>query len=350
MQAHDLKTVLLIQAVEETDRSQEVLGGADRLRATRSALDAGQSEKPPTPQPGAPLQVAAEGFLARRAQVLLNKLESRAPVVGHLLAIAQGDLRNDGALIVLSFACAALFGLVAGGRRINLFAPPLLALLTWNLIAYARMLARALQTGRGRGTGPFWFGRLYSRWLRRETDSLLKGSTRFNAPLTPGLKRFTSDWWASAQPLLELRARALLHFCAALAAVGLVAGIYMQALVLHDPAGWGGAFLEDSTARALLAALYGPASALTGIAIPSAQGIGLLRWHDASGGGEASVWAHLIAVTATLYIIVPRLVAALVSAVSRWQLSQALATPPGLVTYARLLLEGASPAREFSVS
>jgi len=341
MQARALRTVLLIQAVEETDRSQQVLPGAERVGATRSALD--DSAPPPEPHPGEPLQEAAEGFLARRAEVLLGRLRSRAPAVGHLLTIADGGSRMVHAMLPLAFVAGLVLALLAG-RRINLFSFPLLALVIWNLFVYGLTLARALGKPGAGWLAQFWFGKLYSRWLRRETDALLVDSTRFNAPLAPGLARFASDWWASAQPLFELRARWLLHLCAALAALGLITGVYFQAFIRHDLAGWSAGSLAATSARTLLIMLYGPASALTGIAIPSVQGLEALRWDGAAGGGVATPWAHLIAVTATLYVIVPRLLAATGYALAGWRLSRRLAAPPGLSTYAQLLLESARPA------
>jgi hypothetical protein len=340
MQARDLQTILLIQAVEETDRSREVLATADRVDATRSVLE--EDGLPPTSSPGAPLPPAAEGFLARRAEVLLGKLRLRAPAVGRLLAISDGSLSHERILLALSFVAGLLLSLLAGRLRINLFAYPLLALLAWNLGAYALLIGRALhKTGDG-WLSEFWFGKVYLRWVRRETDAILTQTSGFNAPLAPGLRRFASTWWASAQPLFELRAKWLLHLCAALAALGLLAGYYYAAGALHHPAGWSGHAVGTSTARGLLTALYGPASAITGIAIPHVEALGMLRWQQ--GGGDATAWVHLMAVTAALYIIVPRLIAALMSTLARRRLSRELAAPATLGSYASRLLESSQAA------
>jgi hypothetical protein len=341
MEASDLQKILLIQAVEETDRSDEVLPSAERLGATRSAL--GAEEPPPAPL-GTPLPPAAEGFLARRAQMLLGRLRARAPAVGRLLAVLDGSTWHERVLLVLAFAAGLLWPLLAGQQRISLFAFPLLALLAWNLCVYGLLIGRALMK---RGDGwlfQFWLGKLYLRWVRQETQAILAQSTRFNVPLATGLTRFAATWWASAQELFELRARWLLHLCAALAGVGLALGYYCAAGALHHPAGWSGQAVGTGTARALLAALYGPASAITGIAIPQADALGDLRWQGGGGGGDAVAWAHLIAVTAALYVIAPRLIAAAASTFARWRRSRALAVPDGLSAYARGLLEGVTAA------
>ena len=56
--------------------------------------------------------------------------------------------------------------------------------------------------------------------------------------------------------------------------------------------------------------LYAPASLLLGTYIPAADDIEKLRWSapSLSGVGEPAIWVHLIAVTAGLYIILPRLI------------------------------------------
>lgn len=338
MQAQDLQTVLLIQAVEETDRSQEVLVPAERLGATRSALSSGPL--PSSPPEAVP--AATEGFLTRRAQMLLARLRARAPAVSRLLALRDGSRHHERLLLGASFLGGLLLALLSGGRRIPLFAYPLLALLLWNLGVYGLLLWRWLGRGGQGWLSQFWLGKLYLRWVRREADVILTQTTRFNAPLAPGLRRFASSWWTSAQSLFELRARGLLHLCAALAAGGLLIGYYSQAGALHHPAGWSGHALGTGTARGLLTALYGPASALTGIAIPSADALGGLRWQGSQGGGDALPWVHLMAVTAALYILVPRLLAALVSLLTRLRRARELPIPEGLSDYTRSLLD--SPA------
>lgn len=338
MQARDLQKILLIQAVEETDRAEQVFPAAERAGATRTAL--GEGAPPPSPEPDAPLAPAAEGFLARRAQVLLSGLRERAPAIGHLLGIVDGSSTHERLLLAASFIGGLLLPFLAARERINLFALPLIALLVWNLAVYALLIGRALRSPPGEGwVSQFWLGKLYLRWVRRKADAILSQSTRFNAPLAPGLNRFASTWWTSAQRLFEMRTHWLLHLCAALAALGLALGYYYAARAMHMPAGWSGRTLGTSTARGLLMALYGPASALTGIPIPPAERLGELRWEQ--GGTHALSWVHLMAVTLALYVIVPRLIAASIAGLSSWRASRKLAAPASLTGYAQGLLRGA---------
>jgi hypothetical protein len=110
-------------------------------------------------------------------------------------------------------------------------------------------------------------------------------------------------------------------------------------LVLRSAAGWeGGDFVSPGSARTLLAVLYGPASLLSGIPIPAADEIERLRLTAASGGGgDAAPWIHLVAWTAGLYIVLPRVFAALSASFGLWRLSRRLVLPSGAVGYVRTL-------------
>jgi hypothetical protein len=338
MHERALRTVLLIQAIEETDRAGDVLPLADRVEATRAVV----GEGPPADiQAEAPLSSASEWLLMRRADLLVQKLRARSPVVDHVLAVAGGFTWLDRVILVLAFVLGVALALLEGSR-ISIFAFPLIVVMAWNLFVYAVLIARALKTPREGSRPSFWFGGVYARWVRSRLDTLLQHSMRFNAPLAPGLRRFVADWWEVAQPLFVLRARRLLHLAAALVALGLVAALYIRGFVLRQPAGWQSTFLGPQSARSLLVALYGPASAFSGIAIPSSEEIGALRWTGPSaGGGAATDWIHLMARTAVLYVVLPRLLAALVSTLALWRLSRWLAIPSGLSGYVRTLLASA---------
>lgn len=393
MQERALRRVLLIQAIEETDRRGEALPLAERAAATRAV--AGRNLSAVETQTEAQLSSATEWFLVRRADLLLRSLRERSPGVDYVLAAAGGATSLDRGMLVLASAVGVLLSFLDGGRGINIFGLPLVALIAWNLLAYVSMLGRRRAAVRGRAkaaaglagvrasstsasdagadfpkspAGPATpgsttpssgtsakvaqgiaiapaslprtslFASCYSRWARSRIDRLLGHSTRFNAPLAPGLRRFAGDWWEVAQPLFAVRARRLLHLSAVMVALGLIVGYYLRGFALRSGAGWVGGDLSPATARMLLTVLYGPASPFSGIPIPSTGEIEKLRLTAASGGGgDATPWLHLIAWTATLYIVLPRLLAALVSSFSLWRLSRRLVLPHGAVGYVRTL-------------
>ena len=330
MKARALRKVLLIQAIEETDRSGEALPLAERIEATRAVI--GKNPPDLQAQAEAPLSSATEWVLVRRAETLLSLLRERSPGIDHVLAIAGGAISFDRSLLLMAFALGVLLSFLDGHPGINILAPPLVGLVIWNALVLLFMLAR--------GSASSWPAGLYSRWARGHFQRLLIHSTRFNAPLAPGLRRFAGDWWEVAQPLFAARGRRLLHLCAVLVALGLAVGYYFRAYLLFSlfsHAGWAaGNLLGPTTAHAVLILLYGPAALLAGITLPTTEGIAELRWTVGShGGGDATVWVHLIAWTAFLYIMLPRLLAVLISTFGLWRLSRQLPLPPGIATYVR---------------
>jgi hypothetical protein len=353
MQDQAVRKVLLVQAIEEADRAGEALPLAERTEATRTAI--GNNPPPAGSEAEAPLSSATEWFLMRRADVLLSSLRMRSPGVDHVLEIAGGASSLDRGMLGLAFLAGAALSLVDGGGGINIFAPPLLALIVWNLLSYVWMLGPgrrrqsavvASSSGSVAAARPArsWFGDFYARWVRRRIDRLLGHSTRFNAPLASGLRRFIGDWWDIAQPLFYARARRLLHLSAVSLALGLVTAYYLRAFMLRSAAGWDGSrAIGPETAHALLRALYGPASLLSGIRIPPTEEIAKLRWSAPSlaGVGEPAIWVHLIAVTACLYVVLPRLLALCWSTLSLWRLSRQFVLPSSVIGYVRTLFAAA---------
>ena len=372
MQERALRKVLLIQAIEETDRRGEALPLAERTEATRAV--AGNNMSAVETQPEAQLSSATEWFLLRRADLLLRSLRERSPGIDYVLTVAGGATSLDRAVLVLSFVMGVLLSFLDGDRGINIFALPLVMLIAWNLLVYISMLSR----WRGRRSGAAAaapglatsgagaskatpsdsskvvsapdsadsrpsrlspFAGFYSRWARSRIDKLLGHSTHFNAPLAPGLRRFAGAWGDVARPRFAMKARRLLHLSAVVVAVGLIAGYYLRGFILRSAAGWqGGDFISPGSARTLLTVLYGPASLLSGISIPAADEIERLRLTAASGGGgDAASWIHLIAWTAGLYIVLPRVLAALSASFALWRLSRRLVLSPGAVGYVRTL-------------
>jgi hypothetical protein len=116
--------------------------------------------------------------------------------------------------------------------------------------------------------------------------------------------------------------------------------LYFRGIALRYEAGWESTFLGPQSAYVLIAALYEPACALSGISHGTLGDISALRWTATGGGGEAASWIHLIAITAALYIVLPRLLAATAASFGLWRLSRQLPVPASLLGYARTLIMG----------
>lgn len=335
MHERALRTVLLVQAIEESDRVGELLPLADRTDATRNAArESGSLDT----QMSAGLSPATQRFLVLRAERLRERLEVRSPVIRQVLTLAAGASWMSRVLWIASLLVGFGLSSLDGRQRINILAFPLAGLMLWNFIVYATLIFGRIRT-RNSQTQSTWLSNLYERWIRSRADSVLRSSARYNAPLAAGLQRFAGEWTAVAHRLLILRAKKLFHICAALVAVGLIVGLYVRGIGLSYDAGWESTFLAPSQVLVLLKILYGPASLLSGIPLPtSAEEVESLRWVAAGGGASAAPWIHLIAWTALIYIVLPRLLMAVGNTLSLMWGARRLAAPQTLAPYARDIL------------
>jgi hypothetical protein len=339
MHHRELRTVLLIQAIEETDRAGEVIPLADRADASRAVLREASSKRVEA-QPSAVLSAQSQAFLVKRSARLLDRLSLRSPAVIHVLALAGGLTWLGRFVLVMALAVGVSLSALDGSRHINILAFPLIGLIAWNIFVYVLLIVTWIRTRGGPAAPGFWSAHVYERWIASRIESLMRHSTRYNVPLTTGLRRFAGEWGALSQPMLVFRAKRLMHLAAALVAIGLIVGLYIRGIALRYEAGWESTFLGPHSAYALISALYEPASALSGISHGSLGEISELRWTATGGGGEAASWIHLIAITAGLYIVLPRLFAATAASFGLWRLSRQLPVPASLLGYARALVMG----------
>jgi hypothetical protein len=130
-----------------------------------------------------------EAFLIRRAERVLDRLRSRSPAVTHILALAGGVTWLGRFVLLLAFAAGVSLSALDGSRRINILAFPLIGLIAWNLLVYVLLFVTWIRS-RGRPATGFWSAAVYERWIASRIESLMRHSTRYNVPLTTGLRRF----------------------------------------------------------------------------------------------------------------------------------------------------------------
>ncbi|WKB53705.1 DUF2868 domain-containing protein [Eleftheria terrae] len=245
----------------------------------------------------------AERLLACRAGLAVRRLQERGAVPA--TALAAHPLRGWGLLLVAAAFLLGMAGNAAGASgHINLLAPPLLALLVWNLLVYLALVVAAVRPGRT-APGP----------LRRALGGLADGAMRrLQRPgAAPALARFAAAWLHAARPLQAARGAALLHAAAAALALGAVASLYLRGLAFEYRASWDSTFLVPETVHALLRAVLAPAAWLGGIELPGPAELAALR--ASSGGSEnAARWIHLQALTLGWAVLLPRLVLAALAA------------------------------------
>jgi hypothetical protein len=290
--------LLLIRAIETEDRDAALLTADDRRYASQAALSGPQGWPSTSRQ--------AADFLTRRAEIALARLVSRFPSLNAYVGATRWPIwLSLGVPLV-----ALLLGLSTdafAGNRLNIVAFPLLGLIAWNLAVF---IVLAIQ----------WFAarlrprRRTSGWLRKAVRRITQpGSERLAAhpTLERGLIRFAGDWATVSGRLTDARLRRTLHLGAALFAVGVVAAMLLRARYMAAyEAGWAGTWAgAEAEIATLLGVVLGPASLLTGLPLPSAAQLQELR----GGRQNAGNWLLLWAVTAALFVVLPRLVLAILS-------------------------------------
>lgn len=290
------RQVLLVRAVESVDTEEVVLRREDRQHATRTAL----VQTAATPNP----QSSEERFLASRAALAIDRLKERYPQVEQAFNASRWPTWLSWALPAVAFGLGLVTNELSTDRRVNIIAFPFLGMLAWNVIVYVVLMIGALRPSR-KAHAPADFIGPVVRLIRRLSQPL-KVAPATNEPLSRGLSRFAADWLHFSRPLAVHRVRSALHLSAALFAVGILLGMYVRALGLEYRAGWESTFINEYTLHRVLSIVLGPASAITGITLPDPAELRLMRWSATQLGDNAAKWIHLYAMTALLFIVVPR--------------------------------------------
>lgn len=322
------REVLLVRAIESEDADAAVLTREDRQFATGAAL----SERP--------LGEREDGreiarFLHRRSELALERLLSRFPNLRRACGLSRWPAWLNWAVPLVALVAGFLSHRL-DGDRLNILAFPLLGMLLWNLAVYAWLLIGALRRGAGRRSDVV--GHPLLRLLERLGQPAV-ARLAAQPTLERGVTRFTRDWSRAAGALTRYRASRTLHLGAALFAAGVIAGLLIRARYTAEyQAGWAGTWAgAEGEIAAFLQLVLGPASWLTGIALPDAEQLRALR-----GGGEnAGDWLLLWAVTAVLFVIGPRLLLAAWNASRAAVLKRRVPVPGADDFYVRLLLRNA---------
>jgi hypothetical protein len=291
--------------------------------ASWSEADAGWATREALRQEGS--AASDERLLVRRAQLAAAQLVEREPAARHALAASAAPAWVGWVLVAIAFAVGLAGDAIGAARRVDLLAPPVLALLAWNLAVYCALAVSALRSPSAATPGP----------LRQALSSVFERRAR-HAP--PPLARYAIEWRRASQALDAARIAALLHACAAAIAAGVLTSMYLRGLAFEYRAGWDSTFLSAGAAHRLLAIVLGPASALSGIALPDEQHLAGLRW-SAGNGENAARWIHLHAITVALVVLLPRVLLAALSAARARALARDFALPLDDAYFRALLRE-----------
>ena len=124
--------VTAARAVETGDRDRLLWSDADREWASRAAAEVvGEGVSP-------------EEFLARRARLVLERIGPRQVAVPRTVRALRWRPWVGVMVIVAAFLLGVLVDRIGGGSSINLLAPPVFALLVWNVVVYVSLVVRAI--------------------------------------------------------------------------------------------------------------------------------------------------------------------------------------------------------------
>jgi hypothetical protein len=303
------RRVLMLQAFETAGSDSPLWTAEDRAWATRLARETGAADK----RPAAALDL--------RATHAMQRLAPRDATVARRLTARMWSTAWVPLVLGLAFVAGIAVDAIGGTRSINLLAPPVWAVIAWNLAVYLGLLLPKPDVPRG---------------PRALLARRLLGGTGGSAPL----RAYTAAWAQASLPLAAARAGVLLHAAAAALALGLLAGLYMRGLVLDYRAGWESTFLEPGAVRTGLATLLWPATWATGIPVPDVTAIEALRvGAGVTATAPAGDWIHLYAAMLGLFVIAPRAVLALLAALRSGHRARHVALTLDTPYFHRLLRE-----------
>lgn len=330
MEPENVYHILLVRAVEEGDPRGESLPFASREGAALRARDVNE---PSDPGPDAALRPQDWDFLAHRASYLASPAAGIAKVAPNPPSLYPAAVIGLGLAFLLG-AASHTAGLT---HHFHLFWGPFLPVLLWNVVVVGILGFRFFKT-KGTTAPPPWLARKLVRGLTWWQDLSVGGH---EAPASS--RAFLVRWLDATAPALKSKTTASIHGASVAFALGLVVSVYARGVSSQYLAGWESTWLEAKHVRLLLGTVLHPASAITGIAMPTED----LEWEQMRfSGGTAGVpagpWIHLHAVTLLLFAVLPRLCLAWVAWVQGQRLGrQPPPWPPG-DGYARRLLRGAT--------
>jgi hypothetical protein len=296
--------ILLVEAAEEA--RPEAVPDEARIDALEAAGDLDDERR----------------WFARRAAYLLDgPLRAYRPLLRVHDAFAPGAVLN----LALPFLLGLSSNALGPREQIHVLYNPIVLLVAWNLVTYGSLALLSLRSRGDEGAAqPLGLSRIPRRELgapgaggfiarlaRRSAARLWLRAVRSSAGAREEAKalaqlgaRFLELWESAARPWFALRTRQILHLAAFGITLGAIAGMYVRGLFFEYEMVWRSTFVREpeSVAR-VLATLLAPACAALGRARPDAADAAALL--SAEGVGAAP-WIHLLAVSALLFVVLPR--------------------------------------------
>jgi len=257
-------------------------------------------------------------WIVRRARYLIE----------HALAAYRELLNRVDATLPSAWwfiGLAALLGLASNylgpSAKIHVLWNPIIILIAWNVLAYVALAIGALLHRPPASAEPTAGHRKTSVFEERPAVAerfvlapalswLLSQKTGVELARQHAIgvdavaRRFAALWWPILRPAARLWLRRTLHLCAIGIAIGAIAGMYVQGLFFAYDVVWRSTFVRDpAMVAAMLRYLLGPAALILGRSPPGTDDVARLLTAE---GDPAAPWIHLYAVSAVLFVIIPR--------------------------------------------
>lgn len=290
------RRVVLAQAIETTDSQGKLVSAVERELIDQQARDAARTA-------ARAQELPAEDFLDMRAQRVLSVVQARHPAIASLQAPSAW---RGGLLVAVPLGTMLLGALterIADPHRVDLLSLPLLAIVLWNIVVYAAMIAGWLMPRRS-GGHPVLDG------LRRWSGGGWRRSGHLRADVTA---QFHLLWNAATAALQVKRWTSLLHLAALGWAAGVAASLLVQGLVVEYRVGWESTFLDARQVHAILSVLLWPVVWLLPFDGFSVQEIARLQLGPSSVGQVDARWVWMYVALLLLIVMLPRAVLAAVA-------------------------------------
>ena len=315
MRTESAVKVLALHEVEEADVSGVVIPLDDRREGSVAAgVEAAEGRE------------ARDRALAKRADHLLRDARAQA-CVREVTSGVERPLRGAWMVAAVAVVAAALGFLthqLGAGKVVNLLSIPLLGLVVWNLLVYVVWIVMEFWPGRGGhapdGRVPGGLGGWLNRMLLRgagvrvpkapvAASSVPQGAA---AVVAVARRTFWEKWLRVVRARAGVWVELAFHAGAVAMAGGLVAGMYARGLSAEYKAAWESTFLRAPAVSTVLRTALGPASLVLGHPIPKGEDMQRLNIHDQeklppAERESAAGWIHLYALTALIFIGLPRL-------------------------------------------
>ncbi|RZS30188.1 DUF2868 domain-containing protein [Corticibacter populi] len=345
MNEQQLRDILLAKAIEtEPAQGQPALLDQEQAQAaTEQALYELRDQQRLAPSRRLSL------LLQRRAERIVRAALAMQP---QLAALRQPNRQVHwlyAALPLLAFLTGFLGDRIGEPHRVDLLAAPLLAIIGWNLLAYAFMLLgglRRLQPAAAAGAASatdapvaLWRSLWSRRWLPLAQDRQLGTLAR----------AFRADWAPYAQALHRRYWRRSLHWSAAALALGVTASLWTTGLLTEYRIGWESTLLQPTHLQGLLNALTWPARTLLQQPPWTLEQVQALQaWPSGNRQGGLQ-WITAYSILLAVCVVLPRLLMGLYQEWRAHHQARHLSLPLQTQYFQKLARDFASDALSISV-